>query len=65
MREAGWTDVALMCAHEMGVPGGLPRCVRLLLHVNTDRSLEEVTHVYLREAVRLRPDIAGPAGYTS
>ena len=58
-RDAGWTDVPLLCGHEMNVPGGLPRCLRLLMHVNTDRSLAEIQHVYLREAVRLRPDIAG------
>lgn len=58
-RAAGWTDVPLLCGHEMNVPGGLPRCLRLLIHVNSDRALSEINHVYLREAVRLRPDIAG------
>ena len=61
-RNAGWTDVPLMCGHEMSVPGGLPRCLRLLLHVNTERSLQEVRHVYLRGAVALRPDLAQAAG---
>ena len=59
-RDAGWVDVPLLCGHEMSVPGGLPRCLRLLMHVNTDRSLSEIHHIYLREAVRLRPDLAGP-----
>ena len=58
-RAAGWTDVPLLCGHEMNVPGGLPRCLRLLIHVNTDLALSEINHVYLREAVRLRPDLAG------
>lgn len=58
-RAAGWTDIPLLCGHEMNVPGGLPRCLRLLIHVNTDRALSEINHVYLREAVRLRPDLAG------
>jgi chorismate mutase len=60
-RNAGWTDVPLMCGHEMSVPGGLPRCLRLLLHVNTERALQEVQHVYLRGAVALRPDLAQAA----
>ena len=60
-RAAGWTDVPLLCGHEMNVPGGLPRCRRLLIHVNTDLALSEINHVYLREAVRLRPDLAGAA----
>ena len=58
-REAGWTHVALECLHEMNVPGSLPRCLRILMHVNTDRSPEELTHVYLRDARALRPDLAG------
>ena len=61
-RAAGWTDVPLLCGHEMNVPGGLPRCLRLLIHVNTDLALSEIQHVYLREAVRLRPDIAASGG---
>jgi chorismate mutase len=57
-RNAGWTDVALMCGHEMSVPGGLPRCLRLLMHVNTERGASEIQHVYLRGARVLRPDLA-------
>ena len=57
-REAGWTDVPLLCGHEMSVPGGLPRCLRLLLHVNTDKPPSAIRHVYLREAAALRPDLA-------
>ncbi len=56
-REAGWTDVALMCGHEMSVPGSLPRCVRILMHVNTELGLSELKHVYLRGAQVLRPDL--------
>jgi chorismate mutase len=58
-RAAGWTDVALLCTHEMNVPGSLPRCVRILLHVNTERSPDELEHIYLRGARVLRPDLAG------
>jgi chorismate mutase len=53
----GWSHVALSCTHEMAVPGSLPMCLRILLHVNTDRAQEEVTHVYARGARILRPDL--------
>lgn len=55
-REAGWTDVALECLHEMNVPGALPRCLRVLMHVNSERAQNEITHVYLRDAGVLRPE---------
>ena len=55
----GWSHVALSCTHEMAVPGSLPMCLRILLHVNTDRTQEEVTHVYARGARVLRPDLLG------
>jgi chorismate mutase len=57
-REAGWTDVALECLHEMNVPGALPRCLRVLMHVNSERAQNEITHVYLRDAGVLRPEFA-------
>ena len=53
----GWTQVALMCGHEMNVPGSLPMCLRILLHVNTDRSASEIKFVYLRGARALRGDV--------
>ncbi len=55
-RQLGWMDMALLCGHEMAVPEGLPRCVRVLIHVNTTRTPQELVHVYLREAKTLRPD---------
>lgn len=55
-RALGWHDVALLCMHEMDVPHGLKRCVRILLHWNTDVAACDVKHVYLRGAVNLRPD---------
>ena len=58
-RQLGWTHTALMCVLEMAVPGSLPRCIRVLIHWNTDRSLDELRHIYLREARSLRPDLAG------
>jgi chorismate mutase len=54
----GWTNVALMCGHEMAVPGSLPMCLRILLHVNTERTQDEICHIYLRGAAVLRPDLA-------
>ncbi len=55
-RELGWTEVPLLCAHEMDVPGALGHVVRILLHVNTTRTAAEVRHVYLKGARDLRPD---------
>ncbi len=55
-RQMGWQDVALMCAHEMAVPHGLKMCIRVLIHWNTSRRADEIQHVYLRDAVSLRPD---------
>lgn len=55
----GWHDVALTCAHEMAVPGSLPMCLRILLHVNTEKAQHEVQHIYARGAKVLRPDLAG------
>ena len=57
-RELGLGDVPLMCATEIAVPHALPRVLRLMAHVDTDRSRSEVQHVYLRGAVALRRDIA-------
>ena len=57
-RQLGWLDVPLLCTHEMSVPGALPRCIRVLIHWNTDKLQNEVTHVYVKEATRLRPDLS-------
>jgi chorismate mutase len=56
-RRMGWMRVPLLNFTEIGVPGRLGRCVRVLIHVNTTRSQEEIVHVYLREAATLRPDL--------
>ncbi len=58
-RELGWGSVPLMCAQEIPVPNSLPRCIRVLLHWNTDLPQSEIRHVYLGEAVTLRPDLIG------
>ena len=57
-RQMGWTRVALMGFQEMNVPGGLSLCIRVLMHWHTEKSLDEIEHVFLREAVKLRPDLA-------
>ncbi|MBL8133684.1 MAG: chorismate mutase [Anaerolineae bacterium] len=56
-RDLGWTQVALIGCQEMQVPGGLPRCIRVLIHWNTPKSNHELKHVFLRDAVHLRPDL--------
>jgi chorismate mutase len=55
-RQLGWYDAALLCGHEMVVPGSLEKCVRILIHWNTTKRAEEIVHVYLHEARGLRPD---------
>jgi chorismate mutase len=59
-RELGWTNTALMCGHEMNVPGSLQSCIRVLIHWNTSRRADEIVHVYLRGARSLRPERALP-----
>ena len=54
----GWQDVALICAREIRVPGALGRCIRVLIHWNTERSQGEVRHAFLRGARALRPSWA-------
>ena len=56
-RAMGMGQVPLLCASEIGVPDRMPRCVRVLMHWNTDKPQREIVHVYLREAKRLRPDV--------
>ena len=56
-RALGMSAVPLLCATEIPVAESLPRCIRVLLHVNTDKSQAEMVHVYLRDAKKLRPDM--------
>ena len=56
-RQLGWTQVPLMCVQEMDVPGSLARCIRVLLHWNTDLPQAAIQHVYLGAAEALRPDL--------
>jgi chorismate mutase len=57
-RGLGWTETALMCAREIPVPGSLGNCIRVLMHVNTQRGVAEIQHIYLRGAVSLRPSFS-------
>lgn len=57
-RDMGWTMVPLLCAQEIKVPHGMTRMLRVLLHVNTDKSQTEIKHRYLGEAAILRPDLS-------
>jgi chorismate mutase len=57
-RQLGWMDVALMCTNELDVPGSLRRCIRILLHWNTDKMAGEIVHVYVKGARSLRPDLS-------
>ena len=56
-RQMGWSMVPMMCAREIPVPGSLPRAIRVLVHWNTETPQSEIKHVYLRDAVKLRPDL--------
>ena len=56
-RQLGWLEVPLLCGYEISVPGSLAMCVRVLILWNTNQPQEEVHHVYLRDAQRLRPDL--------
>jgi len=60
-RRIGWSSVPMMCAREIPVPGSLPCCIRVLVHWNTDTPQSDIRHIYLREAVKLRPDLASHA----
>jgi chorismate mutase len=57
-RRLGMSDVPLLCATEIGVPGALPMCVRVLVHLYTERDYASLRHVYLGDARRLRTDLA-------
>ncbi|MBR4751193.1 MAG: chorismate mutase [Thermoguttaceae bacterium] len=57
-RQLQWSDVALMCGHELDVPGSLKKCIRILLHWNTTKTSSEIRHVYIKGAARLRPERA-------
>lgn len=57
-RAIGMKQVPLLCASEIAVPHSLPKCIRVLLHVNTSKRQADIQHIYLHEAKKLRPDMA-------
>ncbi len=57
-RQLGWIEVPLLCGYEIEVPGSLPLCVRVLVHWNTERPQSGIEHIYIHDAVRLRPDLS-------
>ena len=56
-RKFGLGDVPLMCARELDIDGGTPRCVRVMIHLSTDKARDELHHVYLEGARGLRDDL--------
>lgn len=57
-RQLGWMNVPLLCSYEIEVPGSLGMCVRVLIHWNTEQTQDEIQHIYIKEAARLRPDLS-------
>ncbi|MBZ5734120.1 chorismate mutase [Nocardioides sp. TRM66260-LWL] len=56
-RQLGFGEIPLLCARELEIAGSMPRVVRMLAHVETDRPRAEITHVYLHGAAALRSDL--------
>jgi len=56
-RQMGWNLVPMLCAREIPVPGSLRKVIRVLVHWNTEIPQSEVTHIYLKDAIKLRPDL--------
>ena len=56
-RQMGWSMVPMMCAREIPVPNSLSKAIRVLVHWNTETPQNQIKHIYLREAVKLRPDL--------
>ncbi|HEY9765970.1 MAG TPA: chorismate mutase [Chroococcales cyanobacterium] len=57
-RGLGWNHIPLLCSQEIPVKGSLPRCIRVLIHLYTERTPDAIRHLYLRESAVLRPDLA-------
>ena len=57
-RQLGWVDVPLLCMYEIDVPKSLPMCIRILIHWNTTKAQSEIEHIYVKEAVALRPELS-------
>jgi chorismate mutase len=56
-RQLGWFDVPLLCTNEIPVQDSLPMCVRILINWNTNKGQKEIAHIYIKEAIQLRPDL--------
>lgn len=56
-RLLGWKDAALFCTKELEIEEALAKCIRVLIHYNSDKSLAEINHIYLKKAKNLRPDL--------
>ncbi len=56
-RKLGFVQIPLMCCQEMFVKDSLEKCIRILMHINRDCNLEEINHIYLKKAKKLRPDL--------
>lgn len=57
-RQLGWLEVPMLCGYEIKVPGSLPLCIRVLVNWITEKKQSEVQHIYVHEAVKLRPDLS-------
>lgn len=57
-RQLGWLEVPLLCGYEIDVPSSLAKCIRVLVHWNTTKSQKQIQHVYIHDAIRLRPDLS-------
>ena len=57
-RQLGWLEVPLLCTYEIDVVGSLKKCIRILINWNTEKSQHDIKHVYIKDAVRLRPDLS-------
>lgn len=57
-RQLGWNSAALMCTREINVPGSLKMCIRVMMHINSEKKNNELRHIFLKEAVKLRPDLS-------
>jgi chorismate mutase len=53
-REMGWDQTPLLCTNEIEVPKSLPKCIRVLMHINSDKEQSAIKHIYLKDAVNLR-----------
>ena len=60
-RMMGWTRAPLLGFQEANVTGGLPLCIRVMIHWNTEKSIDEIQHVFIRGAEMLRPDLMSPS----